>query len=360
MCSQNCMQKLVIFIQKHTPVFYILVNSSCLIIMLQYKRIVLLIGRFLTMVDRIFDKKNIIISKIQEDDLNSFLIDFDIDDNGNVLYQLEDFSKAIIKTIPEYVFAQYENPNIPQTDVIDKIREAAKSLYKIHDYDIMRRWYLEHDMSVKADIDKIGNSRRGEFGELILHLLLRDFKNTIPLISKVYFKDTSGVPAHGFDAVHITPQNGIMWLGESKFYADSKQGVKALLTDINEHFKRDYLEEQFVIIKKNVENNSIPQRDEWIEKLTQCNKLSDKLNMINIPLLCTYPHDIYDLFDSFENDEAIEYHQKNIYELKDYFDTNNKHPLKDRLNIILLLFPIRNKEELIIKLHEKLWHMQNM
>lgn len=82
--------------------------------------------------------------------------------------------------------------------------------------------------------------------------------------------------------------------------------------------------------------------------------------MINIPLLCTYPHDIYDLFDSLENDEAIEYHQKNIYELKDYFDTNNKHPLKDRLNIILLLFPIRNKEELIIKLHEKLWHMQNM
>lgn len=312
------------------------------------------------MSDRIFDKKNIIISKIQEDDLNSFLIDFDMGDDGKALYQLEEFTKAIVNTIPEYVFAQYENLDIPQTDAVEKIREAAKSMYKISDYDLMRRWYLENDMSVKSRIDQIGVSRRGEFGELILHLLLRDFKNTIPLISKVYFKDAAGVPAHGFDAVHITPQDGIMWLGESKFYTDSKLGIKKLLEDLNQHFKRDYLNEQFVIIKKNVENNSIPQRDEWIEKLTHCNKLSDKLNMINIPLLCTYPHDIYELFDSFESDESIEYHKKNIYELKDYFESRNNHPLKNNLNIILLLFPIRDKKELMIKLHERLWHMQNM
>jgi hypothetical protein len=30
---------------------------------------------------------------------------------------------------------------------------------------------------------------RGEFGELILHLLLRDFHDTVPLLSKIYFKD---------------------------------------------------------------------------------------------------------------------------------------------------------------------------
>lgn len=46
-----------------------------------------------------------------------------------------------------------------------------------------------------------------EFIELLLHLLLREYKHTIPLISKVYFKDSAGVPAHGFDAVHITPMS---------------------------------------------------------------------------------------------------------------------------------------------------------
>lgn len=308
----------------------------------------------------IFDTKHIIISKIQEDDLNSFLIDLDIDDNGNPLYQLNEFAQAIINTIPEYVFAQYEDPSITQINAVEKLREAAKSIYKIRDYELMRRWYLEKDQSVQDDINKMGKSRRGEFGELILHLLLRDFKHTIPLVSKVYFKDSAGVPAHGFDAVHITPDDGILWLGESKFYTDSKDGVKALIDDLLNHFTREYLNEQFIIIKKNLGNNSIPQRDEWIEKLTQCNKLRDKINTINIPLLCTYPHDIYNLFNDLNTKEAVEYHDKNIRELKEYFDNNNKHPLKAQLNIILLLFPIRDKEELIIKLHEKLWHMQNM
>ena len=308
---------------------------------------------------RTFDRKNIIVTRIQEEDVNSFLIDLDIDDNGLPLYQLDEFTRAVINTIPEYVFAQYENPDIPQTDAVEKLREAAKSIYKIRDYDLMRRWYLDEDKSVEDEI-KLGDSRRGEFGELILHLLLRDFKNTIPLISKVYFKDSIGIPAHGFDAVHITPNDGVLWLGESKFYTNSKSGIKELIGDLENHFKREYLNEQFLIIKKNVENNSIPQRDEWIQKLTQCNKMSDKLKTINIPLLCTYPHDIYKLFDNLDKKEAIEYHEKNINELKTYFDEQNHHPLKNKLNVILLLFPIRNKKELITKLHERLWHMQNM
>ncbi len=309
---------------------------------------------------RTFDRKNIIVTRIQEEDVNSFLIDLDIDDNGLPLYQLDEFTRAVINTIPEYVFAQYENPDIPQTDAVEKLREAAKSIYKIRDYDLMRRWYLDEDKSVEDEIKKLGDSRRGEFGELILHLLLRDFKNTIPLISKVYFKDSIGIPAHGFDAVHITPNDGVLWLGESKFYTNSKSGIKELIGDLENHFKREYLNEQFLIIKKNVENNSIPQRDEWIQKLTQCNKMSDKLKTINIPLLCTYPHDIYKLFDNLDKKEAIEYHEKNINELKTYFDEQNHHPLKNKLNVILLLFPIRNKKELITKLHERLWHMQNM
>lgn len=62
----------------------------------------------------------------------------------------------------------------------------------------MRRWYLEHDEAARAEIEKLSENQRGEFGELLLHLILRDFKGTIPLISKVYFKDSAGVPAPWF------------------------------------------------------------------------------------------------------------------------------------------------------------------
>lgn len=149
-------------------------------------------------------------------------------------------------------------------------------------------------------------------------------------------------------------------IGESKFYGNGKVGIRQLLVDLEQHFKKEYLDEQFIIIKKNLECNNIPQRQQWIEELSNCNKLSYKLDMINIPMLCTYENDIYSKFENLNGQDAINYHEVNIRELKKIFDDENKHPLKSRLNVILLLFPVKNKKELIKILHEKLWHMQNI
>ena len=309
---------------------------------------------------RIFDKKNVILLKVDEADLSSFLIDTDIGDDGISRYMLEDFARVVMEVIPEYVYANYQNQGITALNAVDKLREAAHSIYKIKEFDLMRQYYLNGDLQAKEELDNSTYKNRGEFGELILHLLLRDFKETIPLISKVYFKDSSGVPAHGFDIVHISPDKKELWLGESKFYTNGKNGIKELLKDLDKHFKKEYLEEQFIIIKKNLECNEIPQRKQWIKELSQCTKLSDKLNMINIPMLCTYEHDIYEKFADVNIPEAINYHELNVRELKSYFDTENKHPLKARLNVILFLFPVKSKRELITLLHEKLWHMQNL
>lgn len=312
------------------------------------------------MENRIFDKKHVIISRIQEEDLNSFLLDLDIGEDGQPYYPLNEFANSIMNAIPEYVFAQYENPDIPQNDAVEKIRQAAKSIYRINDFEIMRKWYLANDETAQKDIEKMSAYSRGEFGEILLHLLLREFKGTIPLVSKVYFKDSAGVPAHGFDAVHISPNEKILWLGESKLYTAATDGLGALVKDLSEHFTRDFLDEQFIIIKKNLENNSIPQRNEWIKNLSECSKLRDKIKMINIPMLCTYSDDIYRQFSNLENQEAITYHETHVRNLKKYFDDHNNNPLKDNLNIILFLFPVRDKIELVKLLHERLWHMQSL
>ena len=50
--------------------------------------------------------------------------------------------------------------------MVDRLAEAAKTVYTTEKY-----------------------KKRGEFGELILHLILRDFFETVPLLSKIYFKD---------------------------------------------------------------------------------------------------------------------------------------------------------------------------
>lgn len=308
---------------------------------------------------RLFDTKNVVVARISEDDLNSFTIDTDIDDNGQYRYMLEEFARAVMNTIPEYVFAHYEGPVIPITNATDKLREAAKAIYKIKEFELLRDYYF-NNLSTPPSLVQLGGAR-GEFGEVILHMLLRDFKGTIPLVSKVYFKDAAGVPSHGFDLVHISENERILWLGESKFYSDCKKALRDLEADLEKHIKQDFLDEQFLIIKKNLEAHSCAGRDKWIQILSNCNTLRDRISMINIPLLCIYPNDVYRKFPDMRIAEAGQYHEINIRDMKAYFDSLYQvHPLKGLLNITLICFPIRDKIELAKLLHEKLWSMQNI
>ena len=54
---------------------------------------------------------------------------------------------------------------------------------------------------------------------------------------------------------------------------------------------------------------------------------------------------IYELEEKFKDE---------MKELKQHFDDNNNNPLKTKLNIILVLFPVQNKVELVKGLHNKL------
>lgn len=307
---------------------------------------------------RIFDEKNIILMKIEEKDLNAFLLDMDIDGEGNPCYPLEDLARSIMNVIPEYVFADYPGTDLSKINAVSRIREAAKHIYDIPEGKLLFDCYIKKDPEAQEAVKKLPEYQRGEFGELLLHLLLREFKGTIPLISKVYFKDSYSVPAHGFDIVHVSPAERILWLGESKFYKNGREGVKALADDVEAHFlNRDFFNDQFLIIKKNLEANNIPHRKEWIELLSKCEKIKEAVKVINVPLLCTYESDIYEKFQQLSEEKAFNYYEGNIKKLKDVFDKKCK---KSRFNIILFLFPVKNKLELLCRLHEKLWCFQNM
>lgn len=309
---------------------------------------------------RTFDTKNVILVEIDKSDLTAFLIDTDLTDSGQFDWRMKDFAEEIIDTIPEYVFADYKGSSVSLIELTKTLRESAKCIYKIKEYNLMYNYYVLKDKSAYKSLINKGFTRRGEFGELILHLLLRDFKDTIPLISKVYFKDAPGVPAHGFDAVHITPADRILWLGESKFYFSPNRGIQELIKDLNKHYNHDFLNEQFIIIKKNLENNSIPNRDYWIDKLEHTSKLADQLNMINIPLLCTFEDDIYNLYPDISSVDAKNYYKIKAENLKSFFDKRFNNPLKPYMNIVLFLLPVKSKNELLVELHTKLWNMQNI
>ena len=309
---------------------------------------------------KVFDQANIIECVIDEDELMAFLLRQDINDAGEKYFPFNDLAQIIMDVLPEYAFADYEKP-IKSHLYMKKVREAARCMYDTNTYKAINKYFIEKDATFKDEAEDARAIGRGEFGEILLHLLLRDFKGTIPLVSKLYFKDSRGVPAHGFDAVHISPDDNILWLGESKLYTGATTGLKKLIEDLKQHLTKDFLSNEYTIIKKNLTNNNIPNRDYWIERLSKNTRLEDMITQVNIPMLC-----VYNDTEKFEKciNEAIEaivpIFEPSFRELKQYFDDNNDAPLKNKLNIILFLFPVLDKKKFVLELHKRLYHLQQI
>jgi hypothetical protein len=306
-----------------------------------------------------FNSEKIITHKINDAELSTFLVGFDIDDNGDSKYRIQPLINKLSDVIYEFAFGFHEGEETPNNEILSKLTEAAQSIYKIDAFQKVKDIY-DNDGSITDDL-KDKYLRRGEFGELILHLLLRDFHNTIPLLSKIYFKDSFGAVVHGFDAVHLEPNTKTLWLGESKLYKNGKTGVKALIQDIEEHFQSDYLNNEFLIVSKKLKHfDNITEKDYWLDLMSKSTKLIDQLDSINIPLLCTYDSDLFNKHSDENNQTFINEYLAEMKELKQYFDDRNNHPLKSKLNIILILFPVQNKVELVKGMHNKLSLLQKL
>lgn len=309
---------------------------------------------------KVFDQANIIECVIEEDELMAFLLRQDINDDGEKYFPFMDLAQTIMDVLPEYAFADNEQPIKPHL-YMKKVREAARCMYDTSAYKAINKYYIEQDDTFEEEAKSARAIGRGEFGEILLHLLLRDFKGTIPLVSKLYFKDSRGVPAHGFDAVHISPEENILWLGESKLYTGATAGLTDLINDLKHHVTKDFLSSEYTIIKKNLLVNNIPDRDYWIERLSKNVRLGDMISQVNIPMLC-----VYNDTRRFEKclNEAIEdivpIFEPRFRELKQYFDDNNDAPLKNKLNIILFLFPVMDKEKFVMELHKRLYYLQQV
>lgn len=304
-------------------------------------------------------KSNLVIEeKINNSSLKAYLVGYDINDYGISEYRVDPLVKIIMSAIHEFAYGYHEGMNTDNTESLDKIIDAANSIYKIDSFQKVKDLY-ENSGHIDDDLaDKF--LRRGEFGELILHLLLRDFHNTIPLVSKIYFKDSVGHAVHGFDSVHIQPESKTLWLGESKLYIDPFRGVSELIADLDSHFKTDYLNSEFAIISKKITDTNFYNVEYWQSLLSSATKLKEKLTSINIPLLCTFSCELFEHYDDEYNEEFTAKYSDKIEEIRKHFIKNFKHPLRENLNVILLLFPVRCKKELVKKLHRKLSLIQEL
>jgi hypothetical protein len=278
---------------------------------------------------RPFNSDLVLDERISDSTLRAYHVGFDQNK-----FRLLPLVETIRSVIPEYALGYHNGNNIPLTEIVERLQDAAKTVYTTDKY-----------------------KSRGEFGELILHLLLRDFCNSIPLISTIYFRDAPNIPAHGFDGVHVTIEGNEkkLWLGESKLYKSGKDGVKDLTNDIVKHFNADYLRQQFNLITRKLPTD-VPEIEHWRTLMHKNQKMDVIFSSIVIPMVCTYNSQLF--ID--HNDETAAYiddFKKECLALQSEF---NKNKPATNLEIILLLLPVADKDELNRELDERLKSMQKI
>jgi len=275
-------------------------------------------------------KSNLIIDeKLSNAALKGYYVGFD-----QKAFRLQPLVDIIRKVIPEFALGYHCGEQVHLTEIVDRLKEAAETVYLTEKY-----------------------QTRGEFGELILHLLLRDFQNTVPLISKIYFKDSHNVPAHGFDGVQISINGDEkkLWLGESKLYKSGSAGIKDLAADITKHVNADYLRREFSLISKKLPND-VPEIEHWRSLMDKHQRLDVIFSSIVIPMVCTYNSTLYKTHDD-NTPECLADFLKEWKELNDEF-----LKLKGTTNteIILMLLPVPDKDELNTELDKRLKAMQSI
>ena len=211
------------------------------------------------------------------DNLHIYYIDFDLLDSG--YGQVKDkFYNELFDDIPAFAFGtDVMNRKIEEIGLVPTVREAMKKIYSIKEIQEASREYLDS----KSTEDKY--IKRGEFGELLLYHLLHEYFGADALISKIYFKDSVGGVAHGFDAVHVDTSRQILWLGESKLYKNSSTAIKELAKDVINHFNVNFFESEFQIITNRVHDTKI-NCDDYIIKLLKstCKNLSNFITFLLI------------------------------------------------------------------------------
>ncbi|HRP94841.1 MAG TPA: DUF1837 domain-containing protein [Rhodocyclaceae bacterium] len=237
----------------------------------------------------------------------------------------------VMDWLPEFALTATECAALGHQNATKLMRSAARRVYESKKFE-----------------------RRGEFGELLLHAAIRQTFDSLPAVSKIYYKSANNDTVKGFDAVHVvgTPDELELWLGEAKFYNDISRAISDVVAELEAHLGTDYLRDEFALIV-----NKIDQKwphAEVLRKLLQPEvSLDEVFQRVCIPVLLTYDSPCISEHQSCDASYARSFEQ----EITKHYKTFSRCNLPKETRVHLFLLPLQKKAALVKILDErlKLW-----
>ena len=246
-------------------------------------------------------------------------------------WRSRELAKHMMEWLPEFALTYAERKDLRSFNAVSLLRAAARSIY---------------------NTEKFKN--RGEFGELLLHIGIRQVFNTLPAISKIYYKDSTNDTVKGFDAVHVVAANTSLqlWLGEVKFYKDISRAITDVVEELRKHTEGDYLRHEFAAIVNKIDL-TWPHSKRLRKLLHPNTSLDNVFDVVSVPVLLTYDSDVVNSFSGV----SAEYKAAFKRELERYHVTFRSKSLP-AVRIYLFLVPLKDKTELLGELDQELGKWQ--
>ena len=243
-------------------------------------------------------------------------------------WRVKQLADHVMDWLPEFALTASECETLGHQNATKLMRRAAKKVY---------------------DSEKFRN--RGEFGEILLHAAIRQVFDSLPAVSKIYYKSANNDTVKGFDAVHVVgpPDDLELWLGEAKFYDDISRAIKDVVAEMQKHLETDYLRDEFALIVNKIDPKW--PHAEVLTKLLQPEvSLDEVFARVCIPVLLTYDSPCIAANSSCSTAFAKAFEQ----EVAKHYTTFCGQAILHEIRIHLFLLPLLEKKALTEVLDGKL------
>lgn len=254
-------------------------------------------------------------------------------------YELQAFrivrlSELLISTLPEFALKYSELQNVPPAQWANLLAKASKLVYKTSSF-----------------------LRRGEVGEILLHMVMRDFFGTEPAITKIYYKDSPNDTVKGLDAVHVSQtQTGLsLAIGESKIYKKPSRAVASILKDFQSHLNSNFLRQEFMYIETKLDS-TWPHSKAFQDLISKDRSLDDVFHSIQMFGLVAY--DSAALGKHTESSTQVD--EDVVAEISSILTKFVLPKSVPKITINLIFVPLHTKKQLLIEFDRKLKGLQTL
>jgi len=241
-------------------------------------------------------------------------------------WRADQLAAHLIEWLPEFALTHKELESLGSHNAVRLLSRAAQVIYNTRTASPESRHL------------------RGEIGELLLHVAIRQVFSTLPAISKFYYKDSANDTVKGFDAVHVIATNTSLelWLGEVKFYTDVNAAIRDVLNDIIDHTKKDYLKQEFAAITNKIDD-SWPNYERLSKLLHPNTALDDVFDCMKIAVFLTYESPVVKSHSKL----TAKYKSEFENELRKHYKRFCRKQLPENLSIHLFMLPLHLKKSLV-------------